>query len=76
MRSRLRLLNGIMASSRLRNSGLNVCSTAPALRSDALLVEQKPTGACSISRAPALVVMMSTTLRKSALRPVLSVSVA
>ena len=40
------------------------------------VLSPKPTDACAAYCAPALEVMMSTTLRKSALRPLLSVNLA
>jgi len=59
----------------MRNSGLKSRSTATfAFPSDEL--SEKPMEAVLISRDPALDVRISTTLRKSALRPVLSVKVA
>jgi len=74
-----------MASRRLRNSGLNTRSSAALARDAAVLRRAsssgpaawpKPIDAADSSREPALEVMISTTCRKSALRPLLSVSVA
>jgi hypothetical protein len=80
MTSRDRPENSTQPSSRLRNSGVKVRSMArlacdvswPPSERPGL----KPTDLRDISCAPALVVRISTTLRKSALRPLLSVSVA
>ncbi len=65
-----------VASSRLRNSGVNTRSSAflPSLLSPT--VSPKPIRPAASSREPALLVMMRMVLRKSALRPLLSVSVA
>ena len=68
-----------VASRRLRNSGLKIRSSACLARPAApllLMGPPKPTSAWLISRDPALDVMIRITCRKSALRPVLSVSVA
>ena len=75
-----------IASSRLRNSGLKTRSTAVLERASAArwrLSSEPDTGEsvkpmlpALISRDPAFDVMISTTCRKSALRPLLSVSVA
>ncbi len=63
----------MIASSRLRNSGVNIrlmsAISSPCSRDDV-----KPIVARFIVSAPALVVMMMITLRKSARRPLLSVS--
>ena len=63
-----------MASSRLRNSGVNR-RLMSAISSPAWRVLVKPMAALFMVSAPALVVMMMMTLRKSVLRPLLSVSV-
>src|SRR5204863_410229 len=66
-----------IASSRLRNSGLKMRSIAAFDRLIGVLASsEKPIAAALISREPAFDVRISTTLRKSALRPVLSVSAA
>ena len=81
IKSGVKALNGTNASNRLRNSGLNIASTALRPRCAALWAtlpagaSMKPIGEASISRTPALEVMIRTTFLKSALRPVLSVSV-
>ena len=79
--------NDTIASRRLRNSGLKTFSIAcferccdafcrlSTVRSDAG-DSQKPIVPALSSREPAFDVMISTTWRKSALRPLLSVSVA
>ena len=64
----------MVASSRLRNSGVNMRLISP-ISSPAALLCVKPIDVFDSSVAPALVVMMMMTLRKSALRPLLSVSV-
>ncbi len=65
----------MIASSRLRNSGVNM-RLISAISSPASRVFVKPIdGRLPIASAPAFVVMMMMTLRKSALRPLLSVSV-
>ena len=64
----------MMASRRLRNSGEN-SRLISAISSPGSRVSENPMERRCRSAAPALVVMMSTTLRKSALRPLLSVSV-
>jgi hypothetical protein len=63
-----------VASRRLRNSGVN-SRLMSAISSPASRVLRKPMVALFIVSAPAFVVMMMMTLRKSALRPLLSVSV-
>ena len=63
-----------MASSRLRNSGVNRRLMSP-ISSPCWREFMKPMVALFIVSAPAFVVMMMITLRKSALRPLLSVSV-
>jgi hypothetical protein len=72
-----------MASRRLRNSGENRRSIASLPRLLAIFLSglpvsdvAKPMVPALISREPALLVMISTTWRKSALRPLLSVRVA
>ena len=66
-----------IASSRLRNSGLKIRSMAALdLLAGVFASSEKPMAAALISREPAFEVRISTTLRKSALRPVLSVSAA
>lgn len=64
-----RLLKAIMASSLFRNSGLKVFSTALVLLLLACILplSTKPRGLLCISLAPALVVMIKITWRKSAL---------
>ena len=76
-------LNVTMASRRLRNSGENSRSIASLPRLLAIFFSASPVPTVAkpivpalISREPALLVMISTTWRKSALRPLLSVSVA
>ena len=64
------------ASSRLRNSGLKVCSMALRALPGADPLRAEPQLRAESSCAPALVVRMRTMWRKSALRPLLSVSVA
>ena len=73
-----RLSKVTMASRRLRNSGLKARSMAALVRPLPLVVRSslKPMGAALASREPAFDVMMTTTCRKSALRPLLSVRVA
>ena len=66
--------NEIVASRRLRNSGVN-SRLISAISSPLSLALVKPIVPRASSAAPALVVMMIVTLRKSALRPLLSVSV-
>jgi UDP-2,3-diacylglucosamine hydrolase len=63
-----------IASRRLRNSGVN-SRLMSAISSPASFEFVKPIDALFSDSAPALVVMMMMTLRKSALRPLLSVSV-
>ncbi|MNT74638.1 hypothetical protein D3C72_2134740 [compost metagenome] len=64
----------MVASIRLRNSGVNM-RLMSAISSPACFEFVKPIDVfCKLS-APALVVMMMITLRKSALRPLLSVKV-
>ena len=63
-----------MASKRLRNSGVNK-RLISAISSPAWRGLVKPMVALFMVSAPALVVMMTITLRKSALRPLLSVNV-
>ena len=60
------------ASSRLRNSGVKAFLMAAP--SSPVLLPPNPMVLRSISRAPTLLVMMSTTFRKSASRPEASVS--
>jgi hypothetical protein len=65
--------NGMMASRRLRNSGVNsrlIASESSPSRFD----EPKPMAALAMSDAPALVVMIRITLRKSIDLPLWSVS--
>src|SRR6185503_10594883 len=57
-----------MASRRLRNSGVNIFSSAPREETP-VPASAKPRRRSERSRAPALVVMMRMTWRKSALRP-------
>ena len=78
MTSIVSALKVMTASSRLRNSGLKTLSMAllprlPASRATSL---EKPIIPPLISREPAFDVMIRIDCRKSALRPVLSVSVA
>ena len=68
-----RLENGITASNRLRNSGENIRSIASS-SSPSRSFRSNPIAAFAISKAPAFVVMIITTLRKSTLFPVWSVS--
>ncbi len=63
----------MVASRRLRNSGVNI-RLISAISSPCSRAVVKPMVALFIVSAPALVVMMMITLRKSALRPLLSVS--
>ena len=72
--SRSSAANEIIASSRLRNSGENM-RLISAISSPACADVVNPIVVFDNSAAPALVVMMIMTLRKSALRPLLSVSV-
>ena len=67
-------LNTTVAESLLMNSGLNVFFTCRSIASPAGTELPKPTEACLAYCAPALEVITSTTLRKSAFRPRLSVS--
>ncbi len=67
--------NSIIAESRLRNSGENIRSMT-ALGEPVVTAAPNPIIARDSSCAPALVVITIITLRKSALRPLLSVSVA
>ncbi len=64
-----------MASSRLRNSGVNMRFDVSHFIARLARVGETDGGFIDRVSAPALVVMMTTTLRKSALRPLLSVSV-
>ncbi len=64
----------IVASRRLRNSGVNI-RLMSAISSPASFESLKPIDRFCSDSAPAFVVMMMMTLRKSALRPLLSVSV-
>ena len=64
------------ASRRLRNSGVKARSTASERAESVMARSPKPMRLLPMSRAPALLVMMRMTLRKSALRPWLSVRVA
>jgi len=66
--------NEIVASSRLRNSGVN-SRLISAISSPLPVDVVKPIDPFASSAAPAFVVMMIVTLRKSAFRPLLSVSV-
>ena len=66
--------NETVASKRFRNSGLNR-RLISAISSPTCLPWVKPIVDFESDSAPALVVMMIVTLRKSALRPLLSVSV-
>ena len=79
--------NDTMASRRLRNSGLNTFSMAcfdrccddfcrASWTCTVVPDSANPMLPALISREPAFDVMISTTCRKSALRPLLSVSVA
>ena len=63
----------MVASSRLRNSGVNMRLMA-SVSSPSRLVRPKPIGALARSDAPALVVMIRITLRKSTDLPLWSVS--
>jgi len=64
---------GTMASSRLRNSGVNMRLIASS-SSPTRTVAPKPIADLAISAAPALVVMIRMTLRKSTVLPLWSVS--
>ena len=70
--------NGTIASRRLRNSGRNTFSIAAIARARAFLAPfpPKPIPRADNSLDPAFEVMIRTTWRKSARRPVLSVRVA
>ena len=63
----------MVASSRLRNSGVNIRVIA-SVSSPSRLVRVKPKADFAMSEAPALVVMIRMTLRKSTCLPLWSVS--
>ena len=65
--------NGTIASRRLRNSGVNSFVTA-SVSSPSRFKRLKPIGGLAMSEAPAFVVMIRTTLRKSTDLPLWSVS--
>ena len=69
-------LNGIHASKRLRNSGVKVRSIAPFALPLVAELLRKPSPPLESSLAPAFVVIIKITLRKSAFLPLLSVNVA
>ena len=63
----------MVASSRLRNSGVNIFLIA-SVSSPSRLPRPKPIDSRAPSAAPAFVVMIKMTLRKSTFLPLLSVS--
>ena len=66
--------NEIIESSRFRNSGVNI-RLISAISSPVWLDSVNPIEVFASDSAPALVVIIITTFRKSALRPLLSVKV-